>query len=369
MFPGTLDFNFSPKPASITEISKSTGLEVSVPGYNATTGVLSITLIQGEGRLFALPAGFEPYNNLAAAATVTATSSYESTRDGWGKAKLNDDIRNPAGVNSGGWTSNGSAVNHTESVTLDLGSAKTVGEVDLFPRSDPGNIGAGFPVNFTIQIAANSAGPWTTVVTKTAYPLPGNTGQSFVFTPASVRYVKIEGTSLRQIASESGTPYRMQLAEVEIYASPNYAKGSNVTATSSLENSDWGLAKVNDQIQNSVAGSAGYSSNNSVSVNHTESITFDMLAAKTINRIDLYPRNYYGVIGAGFPINFTVQVATNAGGPWTTVVTQTGYAKPGHTVQSFSFASQSARYVKVEGTSLRLNGTEYRMQFSEIEIH
>ncbi|GGD47788.1 hypothetical protein [Paenibacillus nasutitermitis] len=74
----TLSFNFSPNPASLTEISKTTGLETGVSGYNAATGILNLSLSPGEGRLFALPAGFSPDLNLAAEATVTASSSLES---------------------------------------------------------------------------------------------------------------------------------------------------------------------------------------------------------------------------------------------------------------------------------------------------
>ncbi|MFD0696607.1 discoidin domain-containing protein [Paenibacillus sp. GCM10027628] len=219
----TLDFNFSSKPSAITEISKTTGAEGALAQgtYNATTGVLSMTLLPGEGRLFALPSGFQPYTNLAANAKVTATSSYEGTRDGWALNRINDDLRNSAN-NSNGWTSDSNkSVNHIESVTFDLGTNKTVSEVDLYPRNDAGNVGAGFPLNFTIQVATNAAGPWTTVASKTGYTLSSNYVQPFTFTAQTARYVKVEGTSLRQITTENGQPYRMQFAEVEIYGSNN----------------------------------------------------------------------------------------------------------------------------------------------------
>ncbi|MCD9021497.1 discoidin domain-containing protein [Cohnella silvisoli] len=369
----TLNFNFSPKPSTITEISKSTGAEVSVPGYNSTTGVMNLTLSPGEGRLFALPTGFAPYSNLAAEATVTSTSSYESTVDGWGMGKVNDDQRNTIASQSAGWSSNGNTgANHTESITFDLGSVKPVEEIELFPRNDAGNVGQGFPIDFTVKTATSAAGPWTTVLTKTGYPQPGNIGQWFAVTPGTARYVKVEGTNLRRITTEGGQPYRMQFAEVEIYDSPDYAKGALVSASSSVENADWGAYRATDRIHNSVAGSDGWTSNNSLTSNHTESITLDMQAMQTISRVDLFPRNDNGQVGMGFPVNFTIQVAASPSGPWTTVVTQTGYAQPNHLPQSFTFTAQSARYVKVEGTSLRQITTEggqpYRMQFAEIEI-
>ncbi|MFD0693165.1 discoidin domain-containing protein [Paenibacillus sp. GCM10027628] len=218
----TLDFNFSSKPSGLTEISKTTGAEGSLAQgtYNATNGILNITLLPGEGRLIALPAGSQPYANLAANAAVTATSSLEATAWGWALNRVNDDLRNSAN-RSFGWSSNSNtSTNHTESVTFDLGSSKTVSEVDLYPRNDTsGHIGTGFPLNFNIQVATSPGGPWTTVITKTGYSLSGNYVQPFTFSPQTARYVKVEGTSLRQIADESGQPYRMQLAEVEIYGS------------------------------------------------------------------------------------------------------------------------------------------------------
>ncbi|MCD9022472.1 hypothetical protein [Cohnella silvisoli] len=53
----TFTFNVNPKPSTVTEVSKSTGLEVST-NYNASTGVISQLLLPGEGRLYALPNGY-----------------------------------------------------------------------------------------------------------------------------------------------------------------------------------------------------------------------------------------------------------------------------------------------------------------------
>lgn len=53
----TLSFTLPGKPASVTEVSKSTGLEVGT-SYNAATGVISASFAPGEGKLYALPAGF-----------------------------------------------------------------------------------------------------------------------------------------------------------------------------------------------------------------------------------------------------------------------------------------------------------------------
>jgi len=50
----TVSFALSTKPANVTEISQSTGLETATD-YHASSGILSALLAPGEGRLYALP--------------------------------------------------------------------------------------------------------------------------------------------------------------------------------------------------------------------------------------------------------------------------------------------------------------------------
>ncbi|MBP1992456.1 fibronectin type III domain-containing protein [Paenibacillus eucommiae] len=54
----TLSFTLPAKPVTITEVSKETGSEEST-NYSSTTGEVSATFLPGEGKLYALPAGFE----------------------------------------------------------------------------------------------------------------------------------------------------------------------------------------------------------------------------------------------------------------------------------------------------------------------
>ncbi|HEY5003294.1 MAG TPA: discoidin domain-containing protein, partial [Ktedonobacteraceae bacterium] len=101
-------------------------------------------------------------------------------------------------------------------ITFDFGSALSVGRVDLFPRSDPGNVGQGFPIDFTIQLSFDDIN-WRTVVNQSNYPLPGSTeNQVFFFPVQSTRYLMIQATTLRQIPSEFNR-YRMQFSEICIY--------------------------------------------------------------------------------------------------------------------------------------------------------
>jgi hypothetical protein len=52
-----ISFTLSSKPSNVTEVSKSTGLEVNT-NYNSSTGVLSSNFEAGEGRLYALPISY-----------------------------------------------------------------------------------------------------------------------------------------------------------------------------------------------------------------------------------------------------------------------------------------------------------------------
>lgn len=151
----------------------------------------------------------------------------------------------------------------------------------------------------------------------------------------------------------------------------NYAISSTVTASSTYETTSWGTAKVKDGITTSTGTAKGWTSNNSLTTNHTEWIQFDIGSSVSMNTVDVYPRNDSPNIGYGFPVNFTIQTSMD-GVAWTTHVTQTNYPLPGGTVQSFTFSATTARYMKVTGTSLRVNpndGNKYRMQFAEVAIH
>lgn len=301
-------------------------------------------------------------------ATVTASSSVENY--GWLLPKVNDGVYGSVS-GSMGWSSNNSlTTNHSEWVQLDFGANKSISQVQLFPRNDGANAGYGFPVDFTIQLSTDGT-TWTTVANQTAVPKP-NGVQTYDFAATSARYVKINATSLQSNPNDQNN-YRMQFAEIEAYGTNagNFASLKPVMSSSSHEGNGWNTHKVHDGQKNSVSGFMGWSSESNLTTNHTESITIDTDATQSISNVDLYPRNDGAQIGYGFPIDFTIQVSSDNVN-WTTVVTRTSYALPGNSAQSFSFASQSARYVKVTGTNLRSNPNDnnhYRMQLAEIEIY
>jgi hypothetical protein len=248
----------------------------------------------------------------------------------------------------------GSSYTDNEWIYVDLGSAVYVDAVKLYWE-------AAYGKNYQIQVS-NDGVNWTNVFTTTS----GDGGVDDIsFTPTVARYVKMNGT-LR------GSSYGYSLWEFEVYGTVgNLAIGAGVSATSSVENTNFSTAKINDGQRNMVTGSMGWTSNNSLTTNHTESVTLDMGASKTISKVDLYPRNDASNIGQNFPIDFTIKTSTDNVN-WSTVVTRTGYAQPGNAVQSFVFSAVSARYVKIEGTNLRPNSSDanrYRMAFAEVEVY
>lgn len=154
------------------------------------------------------PAPYVPSGNLALAKDVTASSSVENW--GWFKSKLTDGMRNSVSSDSAGWHSAlGVASVHSENVMVDLGAIVSVSKVDLYPRNDAGYVGVNFPANFTIQTSTDAVN-WTTRVTRTGYPQPGNAVQSFTFTAANARFIKVAATNIPANAA-------FNLAELEVY--------------------------------------------------------------------------------------------------------------------------------------------------------
>ncbi|MCL2729393.1 MAG: discoidin domain-containing protein [Actinomycetia bacterium] len=153
-------------------------------------------------------------------------------------------------------------------------------------------------------------------------------------------------------------------------APTDLAAHRSVTATSSLEDGNYGAATAVDAQPFSVAGSFGWSSDADLTENHTESLTVDLGAAHQVGSVTLWPKNFdRTLMGNDFPIDFTIDVSTD-GTTWTTVARESDYPKPvDGTEQTFPFSPQSARYVRVEGTNLRHDeSSQYRMQLAEVEV-
>ncbi|MGW2545792.1 discoidin domain-containing protein [Kitasatospora sp. NPDC001574] len=303
-----------------------------------------------------------PGTNPAEGAVVTASSSYEA--DGWGRAAATDGRRGLAD-GSKGWSSiDNLGADHTEWVTVDLGSTRRTGRVDLYPRADGDATGQGFPVDFTVQVSADNA-TWTTVASRTGHPKPDASAQSFAFPPADVRYIRVTGTKLR---TDPHGNYHLQFAEIEA-GGREPALGRPVTSSSSVESSGWKRSAATDGVLNSALGySMGWSSAKSPTATAHEWVTVDLQGADVLSQVRLTPRTDGVNTGLGFPVDFTVQVsADNA--TWTTVASRTGYPRPGAVSQDFAFTPVTARYVRITGTRLSADqfGDHY-LQLGEIGV-
>jgi len=172
--------------------------------------------------------------------------------------------------------------------------------------------------------------------------------------------------------SGSSSQVDINMTTGELTKSDNIALFTRVEASSSYNSSGWRTTNIVDGRRDSTESlSMGWTSSNDIGTNHTEWIMLDLGKAYMIQTVDLYPRNDGSNTGYGFPVDFTIQLSEDNIN-WTTVITETGYELPGNEVQSFSFASSEARYIKIEGSSLRSNPNDwnqYRMQLAEIEVY
>lgn len=327
----------------------------------STTPGATYTLSPAGGIPSARPTSLSIYKN------VSATSSVEQS--GWSAAAAADGWESSLTGSLGWSSSNSTTIDHTEAITIDLRGNYLVSRVVLTPRTDGVNTGYGFPIDFTIALSSDNVN-WTTPIVRTAYALPAGVPQEFIVPPQTTQFVKITGTKLRANPND-GNRYRMQFAEVAVQPLINLALNAPTTASSSLETGGWGVAKAVDGIGTSVTGAFGWSSTSNLSVDHTEWVMVDLGSAQPVSIVSLLPRTDGVNAGYGYPIDFIIESATTAGGPWTTIATGTGAANPGTTPQTFNFTERSARYVRLTGTKLRSNpndANQYRMQLAEIVV-
>ena len=154
-----------------------------------------------------------PNASLAATAT-TASGSHAGS--GWSLAAAFDGQQHSRGA-SMGWSSNAAASAATPTwIALDLGGAKAFGEVRLHPAGEAGGFGAGFPVDFEVQVS-NDGNAWTTVSRQRSFPRPTREGAvRLPFANVTRRHVRVRATKLRKLVAD-GAHY-MQFAEVEVSA-------------------------------------------------------------------------------------------------------------------------------------------------------
>jgi beta-xylosidase len=160
----------------------------------------------------------ESDTNVAAGATPTGSSTIENW--GWSSAYVNDGVVSSSGA-AHGWSSVGTTTNQAQSITLSLPSVTKVSRVDLFPRDEPGNEGAGFPKTFRVRISTDATcgsspttATWTQVASRANYPNPGKFARTIGFPASNARCVQVEATDLFRF---SDGLHMFQLAELKLY--------------------------------------------------------------------------------------------------------------------------------------------------------
>jgi hypothetical protein len=158
----------------------------------------------------------------------------------------------------------------------------------------------------------------------------------------------------------------------ENYLSSMRVPISKIAVTVSSQSDEWGwfpYCAVDGQCS-STPDSMGWSSSSSPEFDHREWIQLDLGTLRPIYGVDLYPRNDGTNTGYGFPADFYIATSTGDG-QWNTVITRNEYPQPAGSVQRFTFAPVTARYLIFTGTKLRPNPNErneYHMQLAEIKV-
>jgi hypothetical protein len=175
---------------------------------NLTQDADATTAVEAACEDLARPPLPAPELNLAAGKAVETSSCHPSVRP---QTLTTGQRGDPAF-----WSNDDAktSVDHHEWAKLDLGREETVGCVALFPRAADG--GDGFPLDLAISLSADGS-TWREVLRKTDAPHPRGNSCTYAFAAEKARYVKIEGTRLRQMPGDENR-FRMQLARIEVFA-------------------------------------------------------------------------------------------------------------------------------------------------------
>jgi beta-xylosidase len=314
--------------------------------------------------------------DLAFGRPVTTSTSVENW--GWSRAALTDGLvhsfpraDNLSAVN--GWASAGYPdANHTEWAYVDLGSSMYVDSVKLHPRDDKDCEGYGFPGTIAIQGSNDPNAGWTTLKTANfTQPLPTPVAAQVFSVSGSYRYIRAVGSNLAVgCPGLADTNHYLEIAEMQVYGGANQAIPATVSASSSIQDWGWSTAFVNDGTEGAGGAAHGWSSQWGVSTDHPEWVQLDLGSAKTISRVDLFPRDDAGNEGKGFPVDFGIQVSADCTN-FTTVASRTGQANPGRFRQTLGFAAVNARCVRVSASHLQRfeDSGFYLFQLGEIKLY
>ncbi len=186
-----------------------------------------------------------------------------------------------------------------------------------------------------------------------------------------------------EISRETGEPVEMKLVDNELsielpaggfalfrlpagaYKAPEKAPAENVledarvSASHSDTGNGWFVRSALDGVTRTSVDSAGYRAVSSEPV----TLSFDLGAVKSFNRLTVYPAGTGVECGAAFPASIKLLVSED--GETYREVTAVTPERPTTVVPSFSFDSTSARYVRVEMTV----GIVGKLEVSEIKLY
>ncbi len=342
--------------------------------------------------------------NLAAGAAVFSNfgegydAGHRDVNWDWDARLLTDGTMNTTDVKcsqkgNGGYHSDATKVSgvignrfRTEWVGVDLGSTQIFDEVVIYPCRDKDGLVHSFPVVFSIEVADDKDGTWTTVYSS------GNSGDAFEFAPLTFRFDDVEARYVRirsqLLNKDENNAYYMKLCEFAVYdANASYSPNLALDADFSFEggltgNGDWLVQYVNDgnhanmlPVGNQNQGQfVGWHSRTD-SLNAETWFKFDFREVKAVDRVVIYPaterfsvpntnqnQNYKGNDNLYIPDSITVSVSTD-GVTFIPVTVDVPYEKvTEYKPIELTFDAVEARYVKID--MVRTN----HVKISEVEI-
>ncbi|MGH1565555.1 family 78 glycoside hydrolase catalytic domain [Mumia sp. DW29H23] len=197
-----------------------TGVEIAFRGSN--TGAWGGRFQVDQVALDRAPQVPDQAANLAARRPVTARRTLSCC--GWSAANLTDGVRESTAA-SKGYTSDpwSTTPDSEEWVTVDLGTARDLGSVWVYPRTEVpgdgrGTSGANFPLDFDLEVSDDGT-TWRTLRSLVGQATDGSRPLGYEV-QGNGRYVRLRTHTLgRPSPDESGAGYhRLQLAELEVYA-------------------------------------------------------------------------------------------------------------------------------------------------------
>ena len=304
--------------------------------------------------------------NLALHKSVTASSTVTTTM--FGTEKLTDGVYTVKGTNEG-YTS--LETSETQWVQIDLGGVYSVKRVKLVPRNNGTDDGYGIPINMEILVSEDGQ-TWTEVYAVKDLARPTVSYLAYDFSAINARYVKINGSVLRQNPADGGRK-RLQLSEVEVYGDSEEILKNNLALNKPVEVSS---AQPVTKFKPEFATDGKYTviGTNEGWTTYPETsawITVDLGQDCTVREVALFPRVDGSNDGYGIPEDLEILVSMD-GKEWKEVYAVTGQPYAGANTLFYKFADTAARYVKVNGSKLRPNpadANQYRMQLAELEVY